>query len=167
MRNLITFLPTLPIALGCAVLFRRGRAWPAYALPVFVDALHHWVYGFSPIMLFTSTGLLLCVVWVRRITYKKVVSLPIIIVAAAVSAILFHAISNLGVWVLGGCDPSHSQLYPHTLEGLARCYRAGLPFFAKSLLLNVLTAIVFMKLGFYVSNRVLSRTRLMPEKFET
>src|SRR3989338_4061514 len=46
MRNLIAFLPMLPIALGCAVLFRRGRAWPAYALPVFVDALHHWVYGF-------------------------------------------------------------------------------------------------------------------------
>src|SRR3989338_1399016 len=115
MQNLITFLPTLPVALDCAVLFRRGRAWPAYVLPVFIDALHYWVYGFSPIMLFTSTSLLLCVAWIRRITYKKDISLPILIVAATLSAVLFHAISNFGVWVLGSCDPSHGQLYPRTI----------------------------------------------------
>ena len=45
---------------------------------------------------------------------------------AVAGSVLFFALSNLGVWAMGG-------LYPKTLTGLAECYAAALPFFRNSL----------------------------------
>lgn len=51
----------------------------------------------------------------KRVTVSRVV-------ATAMSAsILFFALSNFGVWLSSG-------MYPHTWNGLATCYAAGLPF---------------------------------------
>lgn len=51
----------------------------------------------------------------KRVTVSRVV-------ASAMSAsILFFALSNFGVWLSSG-------MYPHTWNGLATCYAAGLPF---------------------------------------
>jgi hypothetical protein len=47
--------------------------------------------------------------------------------AAVASSVLFFALSNLGVWSMGG-------LYPRTLAGLAECFAAALPFFRNSLI---------------------------------
>ena len=48
-------------------------------------------------------------------------------VAALAGSVLFFGLTNLGVWLGGG-------LYPLTLEGLAQCYTAALPFFAHTAL---------------------------------
>jgi hypothetical protein len=53
--------------------------------------------------------------------------------AAVVASILFFLVSNFGVW-LGGA------LYPRTLEGLAACYVAAIPFFGATLLGDVVYA---------------------------
>lgn len=51
----------------------------------------------------------------KRVTVSRVA-------ASAMSAsILFFALSNFGVWLSSG-------MYPHTWNGLATCYAAGLPF---------------------------------------
>lgn len=47
-------------------------------------------------------------------------------VCSVASATAFFALSNFGCWVVG--------MYPHTWEGLARCYVMALPFFRNTLL---------------------------------
>jgi len=54
----------------------------------------------------------------------------------AVSALLFFAISNFGVWLSGG-------LYPHTLAGFTSCYVNALPFLRNTMISNVVFAFVF------------------------
>ena len=48
-------------------------------------------------------------------------------VAALSSSIIFFIISNFGVWLVG-------SFYPKTVEGLAACYTAAIPFFQNNLL---------------------------------
>jgi hypothetical protein len=50
--------------------------------------------------------------------------------AAVVSALLFYALTNCGVWAIG-------HLYPKTPGGLADCYVAAIPFFQNTLLSNL------------------------------
>lgn len=47
------------------------------------------------------------------------------------SALVFYVVTNLGVWASG-------RLYPLTLEGLAACYVAALPFLGSMLAGNLL-----------------------------
>ena len=57
--------------------------------------------------------------------------------AALISAVLFFAIPNLGVWLVGG-------LYPRTVEGFIACYVAAIPFFRQTLLGDLIyTATLF------------------------
>ena len=57
--------------------------------------------------------------WLRRRN-----SVPRVIGAAAVSSVLFFLVTNLAVWC---------AWYPHTAEGLARCFVRAIPFFAYTL----------------------------------
>lgn len=45
---------------------------------------------------------------------------------AITNSVIFFVLSNFGVWVGG--------MYPHTWEGLARCYVMAIPFFRNTLL---------------------------------
>lgn len=59
---------------------------------------------------------------------------PLPVAAAAVAgALLFYLVSNFGVWARG-------RLYPLTLDGLATCYGAALPFLQNMLLGNLVYA---------------------------
>lgn len=52
-------------------------------------------------------------------------------------SISFFVITNFGVWALG-------TMYPKTIEGLAACYTAAIPFFQNSLYADLLfTAVMF------------------------
>jgi hypothetical protein len=51
-------------------------------------------------------------------------------------AILFFAVTNLGVWASGIFHP----IYPMTLPGLLQCYLAAIPFFWNTLLSDLLYA---------------------------
>jgi uncharacterized protein DUF6580 len=57
-------------------------------------------------------------------------------VAAMVScSLFFFAASNVAVWAFGG-------LYPHSLQGLAQCYVAALPFLDKTVMGDLFWAAV-------------------------
>lgn len=56
---------------------------------------------------------------------------PLPVAAAAVAgALLFYLVSNFGVWARG-------RMYPLTIDGLAACYVAALPFLQNMLLGNL------------------------------
>ena len=57
--------------------------------------------------------------------------------AAVVSALLFYFVSNFSVW-------SRGKLYPLTLDGLAACYVAALPFLQNMLLGNLVYAALLL-----------------------
>jgi hypothetical protein len=60
-----------------------------------------------------------------------------VVVAALASSVGFFAISNFSVWLMG-------NMYPYTLNGLAACYAAALPFFQKQAVSDVVfTAVMF------------------------
>ncbi len=54
--------------------------------------------------------------------------------AAVLGATVFFTLSNFAVWLL-------SSMYPRTLDGLVLCYLAALPFFASTLIGDVLWTI--------------------------
>ena len=60
------------------------------------------------------------------------------VVAAMLSySLIFYVTTNFAVWAFG-------TLYPHSLQGLAECYVAGLPFLDKTVLGDLFwTAILF------------------------
>jgi hypothetical protein len=74
------------------------------------------------------------------------------IAAALLGAGAFFVLSNLGVWLLG-------TLYPRDLTGLTACYLAALPFFAATVVGDVLWTVA-LSLGW----RALAR-RLGPDRF--
>jgi biotin transporter BioY len=53
-----------------------------------------------------------------------------VVVAALATSVGFFAISNFGVWLMG-------NMYPYTLNGLAACYAAAVPFFRKQAVSDV------------------------------
>ena len=62
---------------------------------------------------------------------------------ALFGAILFFALTNFGVWLLGG--------YEHTIDGLLLCYTLAIPFFAYSIISTIIFAVVIeaiLKLNF-------------------
>jgi hypothetical protein len=82
---------------------------------------------------YASFALIVCLgLWLQQ---RRTV-LPIAGAAFASSA-LFFAITNFGTWAT-------SDLYPHTMAGLALCYTAAIPFFWNTLGGDLLyTAILF------------------------
>ena len=99
---------------------------PLAALLVSDYAVVHFLYQgrfgwFSP---WTWTAFLLTglIGWTLRskITVARVAG------ASLAGSVTFFLVSNFGVWIGG-------QLYPLTLQGLAACYVAALPFFRNSL----------------------------------
>ena len=57
--------------------------------------------------------------------------------AALAGSVLFFALTNFGVWISDG-------MYPRTLEGLAACYVAAIPFFQNTIAGDLLyTALLF------------------------
>lgn len=57
--------------------------------------------------------------------------------AALAGSVLFFVLTNLGVWAFSG-------MYPTTVEGLAACFTAAIPFFANTLMGDLFyTALLF------------------------
>lgn len=80
---------------------------------------------------------------------------PLTIGAAALAnSVLFFAVSNFGVWLQG-------NLYPKTLEGLAACYVAAIPFFRNTLAGDVLFTVVLFG-GFALAQRYFAALRDTP-----
>lgn len=71
-------------------------------------------------------------------TFKK------IIFASLFSSVVFFAITNFGVWLVGG-------LYPKTLTGLIVCYEMAIPFFRNTIIGDLFyTGVFFLSYAFLV-----------------
>lgn len=93
-----------------------------------------WVYGS-----FVLIGLLGFLVGARR-------GVGTLAAASLGGSVLFFGLTNFGLWASG-------LLYPRTMEGLAACYTAALPFFANTLAGDLFwNAILFG--GFYAVHRL-------------
>lgn len=71
----------------------------------------YWQYG--SYLLIAAMGMYL---------FRSHVSVKRVVAGALCSGLLFFLVSNFGTWLTGG-------MYPRTLEGLAACMMAGLPFY--------------------------------------
>jgi hypothetical protein len=97
-----------------------GRRWLAFVAPLAALLLSDLVLGFYAGMWvqYLAVALVVLIAWgtLNRISLLRVVG------AALASSVVFFLVTNLGTWALSG-------MYPLTLNGLAACYVAALPFF--------------------------------------
>ncbi len=117
------FVPIAAIALFGGATFSDRRA--ALLLPLIAMALSDVVLGFSISTIFVYASFVLITGLGFMLRDRS--SLGQIASASVAGAVLFYAVTNLGVWLVGG-------LYPKTLAGLATCYVAAIPFFWNTLL---------------------------------
>jgi hypothetical protein len=126
-----------------------GRRFLALAAPLAALLLSDLVLGFYTGMLFQYAAVILIVVLgavaLTRVSVLRLAG------AALAGALLFFAISNLGVWLVSG-------MYPLTAAGLAACYAEAIPFFQNTLAGDVFyTALLFG--GFALAEHFVPRLR--------
>jgi hypothetical protein len=145
------FTPIAAMALfSGAYLPRRALA---FAAPLAALLLSDLVLGFYPGIAFVygSVALTVLIGWAisaRRSTLR-------IAGGAIAGSVLFYVLTNFGTWLTTG-------MYPRTLEGLAACYLAAIPFFQNTLAGDLLfSALLFG--GFAVAERAVPRLREAPQ----
>ena len=145
------FTPIGAIALFGGAYF--GRRALAFVAPLGALLLSDLVLGFYSGMAinYLATALIVLIGWALRAQVT-----PIRVgLAAVASSVTFFLVSNLGVWTSGG-------LYPRTLEGLAACYVAAIPFFQNTLAGDlVFSALLFG--GFALAERGVPLLRAEPQ----
>ena len=103
--------------------FRVMSGWALF-LPILVLLVSDLFLGFYPGVEFVYGGHLLAALMGLLLTRW---SMPRFVGAVGGSALIFFAVSNLGVWLM-------TPLYAKTWSGLVECYVAALPFLKMSLL---------------------------------
>lgn len=122
------FAPVGAIALfGGAVLGTRYALW----VPLVIMVISDFFLGFHGTVLFTWGGFVLVGMFGMFLRDRS--NAERIPLGALGSALIFFVVSNFGVWVEG-------KLYPHTLQGLADCFVAAIPFLRTSLIADLLFA---------------------------
>lgn len=117
------FTPIGALGLFAGAYLHDRRVW---AVPLAALLLGDVFIGFYDpvVMAFVYVGFALSAVIGRILLRHK--RTPVRIGAAVLaSASVFFIVSNFGCWATG--------MYPHTLDGLVRCYVAALPFFGNTL----------------------------------
>ena len=128
-----------------------SRRW-GILLPLATIVLSDLVIGLHDVVLFTWGGFALTGVvgwWLRRQP-----SAGRIIGATVAGSLIFFAVSNLGVWLVG----DGGTMYPKTAEGLWSCFVAALPFYRNALLGDVVYTAGFFGLYALLGQRALTQT---------
>jgi hypothetical protein len=118
----------------------RIAGWQAYLVPLVIltitSPILAQIYGFRAFGRSTPVvyGSFLIAVWIGRRLAKRVTPLRVG-AAAFLCSLQFYLITNF-VWFPGG-------LYPQTLEGVMASYTAGLPYFGRTLLGDLLYSALF------------------------
>ncbi|MGE0613938.1 MAG: DUF6580 family putative transport protein [Hyphomicrobiales bacterium] len=147
------FTPLVAVAVFGAFLFRGHMA--AWIVPVAVLLLSNLVLGFyEPGVVGAVIAGTLLAVAIGRFSFRNGASLFSVGAASLGGALGFFLLSNLGVWAFG----AGGHAYPHTVEGLAACFTAALPFFK-----NLLAGTVFWSVVLFGCH-ALAR-RIAPEAF--
>ncbi len=97
----------------------------AYIVPLAAMLASDMVIGLHSTMLFVYVGMLMTVMLGQALR-QRIRPLPVA-AATLASSIIFFVLTNFGTWLVGG-------LYPATIDGLAACFVAAIPFFTNSLL---------------------------------
>jgi hypothetical protein len=129
----------------------RLRGWLAYLLPIVMMAITDPLLGgYSRATPFIYLSFLINV-WMG--SKLRTSESPIRIGAAAViSSVQFYLLSNFGVWLGFG--------FAHTWAGLAQCYTLAIPFYAPTLLSDLLTTGVLFGLHAWLSRKVYTPERV-------
>jgi hypothetical protein len=85
-------------------------------------------------------------IWARRLKTPLVLA-PLVLA----SSCIFFVTTNFAVWAFSG-------MYAHTVDGLARCYVAALPFFQNTMLGDIFWSSVLFG-GFWLARMLLSPTK--------
>ena len=120
LSRLVVHIPNVTAVTATALFAGRffQRKSLAFAVPLLIMAVTDLFLGFYTISVFVYAALLGVVAigkWANRISVLSVLA----------SSVLFFALTNFGVWLLG---------YPKTWEGFVACYTAAIPFFRASLI---------------------------------
>jgi hypothetical protein len=127
----------------------RLRGWQAYLLPiVLMLATDPFLGGFGVATPFVYCSFLINV-WIGR-RLRNSENVLRIGGAAVLSSVQFFLLSNFGTWI---------GFYPHTWAGLTNCFVMALPYYAPTLVSDLLTCGVLFGL-----HAVLSRTVYTPER---
>ncbi len=125
----------------------RGRraAWLLPLIPLAIGDLFYGLHALIPVVYLN----VIFSTWLgQRISEKR--SVAMLVLASFVSAVVFFATTNFGVWW-------GSAVYPQTLDGLALCYVAAIPFFGNTLASNVFFLLAFKGTEFLSVRRVDTR----------
>ena len=95
--------------------------------------------GFHNITFFTW-GSVLVIGLLSKFLYKTLI---LRISGACTGALIFFIITNFGVWSFGS--------YGYSLEGLAACYVAAIPFFANTVISTILFSLIFEAISRFLS----------------
>lgn len=128
----------------------RLRGWQAYMVPILLMLVTDpFLGGFGIATPFVYLSFLINV-WIgRRLRDSEN---PIKIgTAAVISSMQFFLISNFGSFV---------GYFPHTWAGLARCYTLALPFYAPTLVSDLLCTGILFGLHAVLSRTVYTRERV-------
>ena len=128
----------------------RLRGWQAYMVPILLMLVTDpFLGGFGIATPFVYLSFLVNV-WIgRRLRDSEN---PIKIgTAAVISSVQFFLISNFGSFV---------GYFPHTWAGLARCYTLALPFYAPTLVSDLLCTGILFGLHAVLSRTVYTRERV-------
>lgn len=142
------FAPVAAIGLFAGAMLDRRSAWlvpfAALLLSDLVIGFYHPVSMFMNYLAFAACLLLGAGVLGKRRGLGRIAG------ATLGGALVFFAVSNLGMWVSG--------YYPRTLAGLAECYTAAIPFFRNTLVSDVLYVVVLFG-GYALLSRLAQRWR--------
>lgn len=128
--HLPNFTPVIALALFGGVYFKKKHA---VLLPVALMAVTDVFLGLHATILFTWGSLALIAFIGLGVRNRR--NFSTLAATSLLSAVLFYAVTNFGVWIVSG-------MYPHTWAGLAACYTAAIPFFRHMLLSTIIYAVV-------------------------
>lgn len=129
----VHFTPIWALALFAGAQFENKR-W-AFGVPLVAMFLSDVVIGFHSQMplIYAAFAVIVCMGFMlkEKRTILRVTG------AAVAASTFFFIVSNFSVWVFDG-------LYPLTLEGLAACYVAAIPFYQNSVVATLFySAVLF------------------------
>jgi hypothetical protein len=124
------FTPVAAIALfGAAFLNKRYALIVPLALMIISDIF----IGMHNTVAFTWGGFALIAILGMKL--KKQKNAKAVLFSSLASSLLFYAVSNFGVWLMGW--------YPHNLKGLIDCYIMAIPFLRDFTLATIIYTFAF------------------------
>ncbi len=141
----------------------RLRGWRAYLIPIALmaatDPLVCLLFGYSLRNAYTFAtpfvySSLLINVWLGSRLLRSTESPWRIGGVAAIGSLQFFLITNFGVWL------RFPTTYAHTLQGLASCYAAAIPFYGRTLAADLFYSAVLFGLHALLSRRIAISERI-------